>query len=391
MGKKSRRHAAQALTADAPAHHWPALTGLRGLAALAVVLLHCFLVAGQPANVPAPLQYLFSYGWSGVDVFFTLSAFLLTLPFLRPPPSAAARPLRAYARARLLRILPAYYVQLAVLLLMGAVGLGGAMGWADPSSRELLGNLLFLYGAVPSIPAHVPPWWTLPVELSFYLVLPWFARLLAQGRWRWLVAGVVASLAFRLWLMHAGLSRTQELAWVEHLPGRLHQFLVGMLAAFAFVQLEARKALPRAGRADLLAFASALVFMVLPALGFLAYGRPFQGGPVVQPLLLFWHLYASVVIGALLIALAAGAPHAGRLLGAGVPRALGLVSYSLYLWHYPVMIGLRESLGGQQAIQQQFWPFVFYSLLFSLLVAFASWWLVERPAQRWGRQAKLAT
>lgn len=400
MGKKSRRHPAQVLNAGGSARapgevpatgdFWPALTGLRGLAALAVVLLHCYLVAGQPADLPVPVAFLFAYGWSGVDVFFTLSAFLLTIPFLRPPPSGGARPLRAYARARLLRIMPAYYVQVAVLLAIGALGVGGAMGWDHPPLRDVVGSLFFLYGALPSVAPHVPPWWTLPVELAFYLVLPLFARLLRPGRWWWLLVAIAASLAYRSWLMHAGLSRTEELAWVEHLPGRLHQFLVGMLAAYAFVRLRNRNELPGGRRADLLALASALAFLLLPALGFLVYGRPFQGGPVAQPLLLYWHLYASVVIGALLVAVAAGAPHASRLFGAAVPRALGVVSYSLYLWHYPVMLGLRESLGGQQALQRDFWPFVFYSLLFSLLVAGASWWMVERPAQRWGRQARLA-
>jgi peptidoglycan/LPS O-acetylase OafA/YrhL len=117
----------------------------------------------------------------------------------------------------------------------------------------------------------------------------------------------------------------------------------------------------------------------------------FSGAPVRDPLLLCWHLYAAVVVAVLLIALAAGAPLLVRVFASQAMRGLGLVSYSLYLWHYPVMLVLRESLGGYQAVKADFWPFLFYSVLFSLIVAAASWWLVERPAQQWGRQAKLTT
>lgn len=399
MGKKGRRHDPRRQD-DAPGQsgdltapggrRWPALTGLRGLAALGVLLFHAFVLAGQPQSLPAPARWVFSHGWSGVDIFFTLSAFLLTLPFLRGgPPSASSRSPGHYARNRLLRILPAYYAQLLLLLLLWWFGMADALGWGSLEPASVLANLAFLYGAVPSVEPLVPPWWTLPVELAFYLVLPLFARLLAPGRWPWILAAIVASLAFRILLMHAGLDRTHEVAWIEHVPGRLHQFLVGMLAAYAFERLRARSALPGPRRADLMAFAAAAAFIALPALGFLGSDEAFQGGPVAQPFLASWHLFASIVVAVMLVALAAGAPRARRLLSTGPLQAMGLVSYSLYLWHYPVMLYLREALGGREAIGADFWPFLAYSLIFSLLAGAVSWWLVERPAQRWSRQAKL--
>lgn len=399
MGKKGRRHDPRrqrpAEGQDEPSatlarRRWPALTGLRGLAAAGVLLFHAFVLAGQPRDLPVPFAWLFAHGWSGVDVFFTLSAFLLTLPFLQPEQAAGRPPAsRAYARNRLLRILPAYYAQFAVLLVIGLAGMGGALGWDQLEAGQVAANLVFLYGVVPSVEPLVPPWWTLPVELAFYLVLPLFVRLLKPGRWQWLVLAIIASLSFRILLMHAGLDRTQELAWIEHVPGRLHQFLVGMLAAYAVVHLRERSALPGPGPADLLAFASAAAFIALPALGLLVSSETFQGGPVAQPFLASWHLFASIVVAVMLLALVAGASRASRLLSTGPLQALGLVSYSLYLWHYPVMLGLREALGGREAIGKDFWPFLGYSVIFSVLAAALSWWLVERPAQGLGRQAKL--
>lgn len=402
MGKKGRRQKGLLQTpAASPDRHgtnsgahalerWPALTGLRGIAALAVLFFHAHVLAGKPPSVPQPFAWLFSSGWSGVDIFFTLSAFLLTIPFVRAEAGLGARPsLRAYGQHRLLRILPAYYAQVAILLALGLVGFGAPLAWSDVTFTSIFANVFFLYGAVPALVPQVPPWWTLPVELGFYLLLPLFAKCLRPGRWIWLLVGISASLAYRFWLMHAGLTRAEEVAWVEHLPGRLHQFLIGMLAAYAFVRLQARAALPKARTADILALTASVLFLLLPALGFLVSDRAFQGAPVRDPLLLCWHLFASVVVATLLIALAAGAPRIGRLFSSAPMRALGLISYSLYLWHYPVMLALREGLGGYLAIRDDFWPFFVYSLLFSLIVAGVSWWLVERPAQRWSRQVKL--
>jgi peptidoglycan/LPS O-acetylase OafA/YrhL len=72
-------------------------------------------------------------------------------------------------------------------------------------------------------------------------------------------------------------------------------------------------------------------------------------------------------------------------------RFLGTISFSLYLWHYPVLLALREASGDYGALHADFWPFFWPGLLFSVLVAAASWWCVERPAQLWGHRVKLTS
>jgi len=253
----------------------------------------------------------------------------------------------------------------------------------------VVAHLLLWLNAVPRIPAQVPPWWTLPVEAGFYLLLPLFASWLRPGRWRWLLLVIVASLAYRFALMHAGLDRAQQVAWVDHLPGRLHEFLIGMLAAYAYMTWRARGVLPSPARADVLGVLAIAAFIALPALGYRSLGHAYRGAPTADPLLLCWHLFASVVVAALLLALVSGARWLTRALAVPPLRALGAISYSLYLWHYPVMLALREALGGFDGIRQEFVPFFFYSLVFSLLAAVASWYLVERPAQAWAARVKL--
>lgn len=392
--KNSARNAPRPPTPQVESHGeapdcWPALTGLRGLAALAVLGMHAFVLAGSPASLWPPFAWLLAMGWSGVDVFFTLSAFLLTIPFVeaekagQPPPD-----LRRYGLRRLLRIVPAYYVQIAILLSLGAFAAQTTVAWASPSLGGVLAHALFWINAWPIVPAQVAPWWTLPVEMAFYLLLPLFARFLRAGRWPWLLLIIAASLLYRVAIMQAGLSRMQEVFWVEHLPGRLHQFLIGMLAAYALVRAPAMLQFSRA-RLDALCTAALVAFLLLPALGFLHGNKAFQGAPVNDMLLLGWHLYASVLVALLLLALVAGAPSWNRVFSAAPLQALGWISYSLYLWHYPVLLALRESMGGLIAVQADFASFFVQGLLFSTLAAIASWWLVERPTQHWARRATM--
>jgi peptidoglycan/LPS O-acetylase OafA/YrhL len=358
----------------------PALTGLRGVAAAAVLGLHLYLLAGEP-DLAAPAQWLLRLGWSGVDVFFVLSGFLLALPFARAALGAGPAPDRSkYAKRRVLRIVPAYLVQVAVLLAIGAAGVAGSLGWRPAHVGEVAAHAVLWINAWPLVPAHLPHWWTLPVEMGFYLLLPVLAWTLGGRRWPWLLAIIAASLAWRALILSSGLPPPEKMPWADHLPGRIDQFVVGMLAARWFV---AHPGTLAPGRAALAGGLAIVAFLALPAIGFAATGAPYTGAPSAHPLLLAWHTLAAVVVAVLVVALAKGAGALGRALAAPPLRLLGVVSYSLYLWHYPVLLALRDNLGGQAAAGADFAAFVVGGTLASIGVAIASWWLVERPVQAW--------
>ncbi|WP_419591287.1 acyltransferase family protein [Thiolapillus sp.] len=221
--------------------HLDSLTCLRGVAALWVAVWHVWGFAGRPVyrfdiwDTTFDLMPLVRSGWAGVDVFFVLSGFVLGLAYCqawlgnRPPVRTAE-----YFRRRLLRVLPAYWVQIAVLLLvMLAAGVG------LPAGRDVLAQVLMVHNLFgePSTQLN-PVYWTLPVEFDFYLLLPLLAFLFAPRLWVWLLLpSVLLVVLYRYGLFQYALHDLpvgQKVWWLNQLPGRLDQFVSGMAAAWLY-------------------------------------------------------------------------------------------------------------------------------------------------------------
>jgi peptidoglycan/LPS O-acetylase OafA/YrhL len=365
-----------------------ALTGLRGVAAFAVFAFHAWLLAGSqdpgpvvPMLSPA-IDWLLRIGWTGVDVFFTLSAFLLALPYARAAVQGAAAPdWRRYLRRRAARILPAYWVQLAIVLAAALAGLAwGFSTPAWPGWPAALAHVALWIDAWPRVAPLLPHWWTLPVEFGFYLLLPLLARAFAPRRWPWLLLLVACAWAWRAgWELHPR-ADFAHIAWIDQLPGRIDQFAIGMLAAWAWVHFEARRRPLSPRHANVLLVTGAIAFLAMPALQLLD-GRPTVTQALsLHPVVVAWHGLASLAIAAILLACVAGAPLATRVLAARPVLWLGEISYSLYLWHLPVIAWVLWQSGGHVA-PVDFWPYFSASLLLSLALAALSWRFVERPAR----------
>ncbi|RLD03421.1 MAG: hypothetical protein DRI65_12910, partial [Chloroflexota bacterium] len=153
-----------------------ALTGLRGIAAFLVFLFHYgALHPGIRLDLWLPLiggalQFPLGYGMMGVDLFFVMSGFLLTLPFARSALTGEPRPpLLRYFKRRFLRVFPAYYAQLFLILSIGA----WFVTWRPLPDYAVLAHLaMFLNLGWHQVTPLVGVWWSLPVEMGFYLLLP---------------------------------------------------------------------------------------------------------------------------------------------------------------------------------------------------------------------------
>jgi peptidoglycan/LPS O-acetylase OafA/YrhL len=348
----------------------PALQSLRGLAALWVVLYHLdyilFNTPGGSLGWPG-----LRFGWLGVDLFFVLSAYLLAQPFFGPRPPRT----RPFIGDRFLRIAPAYYVAFAVAAVVVLA--------FHPPTRDLglaWWSLLFVQNfKLATFNAVNPVFWTLAVEMQFYVVLPLMARAF-RGRWwlPWLAAFLAATFLFR-GLVYLPGDESAVMLSTFTFPAFLGHFALGLAAArvgriTAPIGSGVRRGLFLAGLP--LVFAPVLLWIPEGSLG---YGfEDLRGQVLVRTL---------CACGFALIVLATAAGGGVARVLAWAPLAwLGAISYSLYLVHVP-MQSLAEELF--DPVRQR-WAFVATGALLSLLGGWALYAAVEAPAERWRRRRKRA-
>ena len=378
-----RARCARLLAEDA--RHLPVLTGLRGFAALWVYLYHVWGLSGHPQFTVAmgatTLDFtpLVSLGGAGVSIFFVLSGFLLALPFAAWQAGWRERPAPGrYFLHRILRVFPAYYAQLAVLLAIAVALQGGA---AIPDLSSLWRHLTMLF--IPP-PWGVTPlngvWWTLPIEFSFYLVLPFVAFLLKPGRWFMLL--LASFVVMWLW-RHSVIVRLADapiylrVIGAYQLPGSFDMFGLGMLAAVIHVH---RARLPGWLAGFLRHDGAAMLGIVLLTIAvyWLAGNRSLYWAD--NPIFYLWTPLLS--LGTVLLILAGtGGSRVALALFANRPIVFtGLVSYSVYLWHFPVLEWLGAGLG--DGATGSFARLLLISLPAVLLISTISYLAVERPGMR---------
>jgi peptidoglycan/LPS O-acetylase OafA/YrhL len=369
-------------------HSMPALTGLRGLAALWVLFYHAWVYATpQEILLPLPglnlrLHVLFSLGWAGVQVLFVLSAFLLTLPYARAAAGLRTRPAWGpYLWRRISRVFPAYYLQLAILTATCLLLTGVLL--VNP---EQLGHYLLMLYFPPPLGIGAPDavngvWWTLPIEFSFYLALPLLAFLVRWER-RWWLFGLclVSTTAWRYWTIGVLDIRENMHVWAYQLPGSMDAFGLGMLGALLHVQHVERStdALRYTRLLQRLLLAVPLFFVAIAAWLDAQFETYWQPGP----LLFLWTPALSLLALVVVLNAAVDQHWLLRLMANRAVMYLGLVSYGLYLWHPPLGSWLLESSWLRNMQGYSFPPLATGMLLFSLVLASLSWFLVEGPLMK---------
>ena len=366
----------------------PALDGLRGLAALVVLLHHATLVAPTFADahlgerldgtwqtlIYSPL-YVVVAGGEAVFVFFVLSGFVLARPYVRSGP----QPL-AYYPKRILRLyLPICGAAVVAFVLRAASHdpVAGGSWWVNrhadaPTLGGALAGTVLLVGPATRINSAL---WSLKYEVVFSLLLPLYlvgARLV--GRWRWALAALCV-----LCVVVSGIAAARVVPadrYAELMP----MFGLGVVLAFAEPRLGAVLGRLR-GRGWAGALVGATVVLLTAPWSLLLATRP---GHAPAPVLLGAGRAAALVGAGLAVVLAATWAPAGRVLAARVMRDLGARSYSLYLVHVPVIVLLATALDVDRPNVATFLG----SIVASLLVAEVFHRVVERPsvnlARAWG-------
>jgi peptidoglycan/LPS O-acetylase OafA/YrhL len=361
---------------------YASLEGYRGLAALLIVVYHVYqyMRTGPPTRYPleGTLWHTVLIGLdSFVGLFFVLSAFLLGLAYARAA-LAGTRPMsaRTFLYRRAVRIVPLYLV--AVLIVWAARNRSLPGDWVD-----LLEHLTFTQVFDDKrIFYTIGPAWSLAVEVHFYLLLVLLGaaacamcRRIRDRRRRLrallLAVGTLGVLGMVWKVVAHYVLRIGEERWSIwfSLPASLDLFAVGLLLAVVVAARGEQPFVARPVRAALIGLGT-LVIVVAFAMR--------DPSPVPH---LYFHTATAIGFGLLLAASALAPPRAGGgILASTIPALLGLISYSLYLWHEPVMLFLAgHHLFPTPGTPYSFPLGVLVLVCTSIVVAWLSYWIIEYP------------
>jgi peptidoglycan/LPS O-acetylase OafA/YrhL len=321
---------ASSVPADAgPPRQWLAgLDGVRGLAALFVVVHHVFLRAfpGYPVDRAPFWAGWLIYGRFAVVVFIVLSGFSLALSPARH--GWRLDGVSRFARRRALRILPPYYAALAFSLAVAWLVIPPP-GQGVPDAKSVVVNGLLVQNLVGA-PTPDRSFWSIAVEAQLYVVFP--LLLLMVRRWGSIVmAATVTLVVATVGILGPHVSRLDVFV-IQSPPDLAALFAVGVVSAGIVGASRARRSWPWAG----LALAAAA-----PVLAMIGW----QGSVWTLNHLLWVDLALGPAIACLLAGLATGHPvPLLRLLDARPIRNLGASSYSLYLTHGPIVVIVYEKI-----------------------------------------------
>ncbi len=381
-----------------------ALDGYRAVAAIAVVVYHVSGANFSTMGTTLSARALNGLGNLGVTIFFLLSGFLLFRPFVESHLRDTPAPnLRRYLRHRLLRIFPAYWLVLTAMLIVLPKS-----RMLDPTRPLTVDQYLSYYTLTmnmrPSLVfGGLAVAWTLHLEVAFYLLLP----LIALG-----IRAVLGRRAFTAWqrmranLIGLGILFTmatlyrlvvlpnfeRTLDTQDHwLFNYLDWFALGMLLAVGVAWKDVGGRLPavieRAASSTTACWVACIPLYVL-------YIYTSQEGPNLKALestgeMFMRFLVSGVIALVLLLPVTIGERRRDpirRALSSHVALYLGTISYGIYLWHTVVRdLLLNNTTTGAARVPHapSFWILFPETLGLSIILASASWFLLEKPLMRY--------
>ncbi len=371
---------------EAPAHprpparrrasgYWPGLDGMRALAVAAVVAYHL-----DPGLLPA--------GFFGVDIFFVISGYLITSLLAGEWAKRGGVDLKAFWLRRVKRLYPAVVALLVVVVVIGATLVPDALAsarWTIAAALVYLTNWWFIFHHVPYFQAVGRPpilvhFWSLAIEEQYYLLWPPVLAILLL-RWRrpgkvalLALAGAAASTLAMALLYHPGASINRVYYGSDtHCQGLLLGSALGLLVPPSRMRdglkAGARWVLDGVGTA---AVAGLIALMVV----------------LNQATTITWRGGFGVVVllaGAAVVVAAHPASRLSKALSWAPLRWLGTRSYSVYLWHWPILDLTRP----HQDLPFAGAPLVVLRLVLIAVASEASYRLVEQPWRSGRAQAAL--
>ena len=324
------------------------IDGLRALAVLSVLLFH--------------FEYL-DGGFVGVDIFFVISGFLIT-KIINDAVNAGTLSITDFYIRRIRRIFPALFVVYAAVAIFAIYYCfsyeADFIGKALLSSVFFVSNIFFLrnsgYFDADAIVNPLLHTWSLSVEEQFYIVLPWLIIALG-GLAMWVRHAALSAIALISFAAACYMAYADQSTAFYSMQYRGWEFLAGsLLAVGAIPAIKSQRMAEYAGAAGLA--------LIIASVAILSKEHTFPGHGALAPCL----------GAALIIYSGAGwGTRVSRFLSTPPMRFIGLISYSLYLWHYPIRI-VYGHIWGKPSEEAKV-----LLILLSVCLATLSWRFIEKP------------
>lgn len=390
-------------------HHVDVLDGIRALAIFIVAWFHIWqqswlwptLYLEKSGTMLLNLSPLVSAGYIMVDVMLLISGFLLFLPYARYMwardhgelgPGSRLPGIKEFYVKRALRILPSYWLSIFVVLFFFALPrrefYTTESMWRDIFSHLTFTNV-FYYDAYMGTKLNVALW-TLAIEVQFYVIFPWIARLFVKkplACWGLLTA---AGLAFRYFVV---LKQPDTNMWVNQLPTFLDVYANGMLAAVFYVNFA--KAI-RHNRWTRLCFSAFSMVMVAVIWQIIQRQATAQGGEMIRLYQTQNRFFLSVCVCAFILFSANAGATVRYVLSNKTVRVASAISLQYYIWHQYIADQLHNwwhfppsiSPMPHEAMEKTWqWQFTLCAFGIPLILALLLTYGFEQPIARAGLRA----
>lgn len=346
------------------------LLGLRAFAFLMVFVGHWLLIVFRPADIQTLLleipwlSFAFASPWGGMWIFFTLSGYLMAKVFATGKYSVSGDGVLRFYRSRFWRIYPLFVVS---ILVVGLIDSPEVFNVANPMFARRLAYILLLDDTGKS---PIGALWSISTEFQFYLAVPFLYPLIAARGFKSIAAIVAASMI----LKYAALSHTGMEGWYNYvyvpMLANLDCFLIGMVTAAIVSRSSARI---RHG----LLYGFGVIALLYAPVSYFGVRLEVLGGNKIPFFALAPAMTSLAVAAVIFLFERRDSSSERRNFIWAASSAMGLITYSLYVWSVPIILAMRMIAQDSLSLEQSL-LLMPVGMLAALPIAILSYWIIER-------------
>lgn len=360
------------------------LDGVRAIAILLVLLFHFNILLGMGLSMPTPFlgwlgihqiscKWIISTGYEMVDMMLLLSGFCLFLPHAREMiGEGKTESTKQFYKKRVARIFPSYYFCMALTLVIYILPKHLYASFFD-FVKDFIPHVFFVHTCTYASylgSRFNGVLWTLAVEVQFYLLFPFIAKLFKKYMWQTYLVMNVASLSFTH-IAIMGRNMDDYGMWINQLPAFLGVYANGMLAAYLFVKMANYFNKNGFDKCFVVFFTMVSIFCIFL---YLMYMKDLDAAEQGQLWQVNHRMEIAVLYSIFLIATCFSVKAWQRIFSNRFMKFLSGISFNLYIWHQFIAERLNKYLLFPNVVKMLVWTVV------SVIVAWIVTTFIEKPA-----------